>query len=176
MLTIDIVLSIIILGAGIIGLFKGFIKTIGMLIGGILSVMLSIKFYGIAAAILPESVGSTDFRNFLGIVITFIVLSIAFGLIVEILSKIFKLPVINIVNRVFGFAFGALEAMLILGAILSFATKYTITYDLIKDLINNSFTVPILIKFVNIVIPLLPDALKGTQQVVPDTTNVINSI
>lgn len=176
MLTIDIVLLIIILGAGIIGLFKGFIKTIGMLIGGILAVILSIKSYGIAAAILPESISNTDFRNFLGIVITFIVLSIAFGLIVELLSKIFKLPVINIVNRVFGFVFGALEAMLILGAIFSFATKYTITYDLIKDLVNNSFTVPILIKFVNIVIPLLPEALKGTQQVVPDTTNIINSI
>lgn len=173
MLTIDIVLLILVLGAGIIGLFKGFIKSVGMLIGGILSIVLSIKFHSIAASILPASITNTDFRNFLGIIITFIVLSIAFGLVVELLSKIFKLPVINIVNRILGFAFGVLEAIMILGVIFMLATKYTITYNLIKDLISNSFMVPLLIKCVNIITPLLPDAIKGTQEIIPSTTTPV---
>ena len=180
MLTIDIVLLVIVLGAGIIGLFKGFVKSVGMLVGGILSIVLSTRFYTVAASWLPESFATENMRKFLGFIICFIILNLIFGLAVELLSKIFQLPVINMVNRVLGFGFGVIEAVLVLGTIFMFLTKYPITYNLIKNLIENSFMVPFLISAVNVITPLLPEALREMPtlpaEVIPATPNLPISI
>ncbi len=170
MLTIDIILLGIILVSGIIGLFKGFIKSIGMIIGLIVSIVLSGKLYGIIAAILPSSITNQAARNLIGVIVMFLILAIISGIIVELLSKLFKLPVINMVNRILGFAFGTIEAILVLGVIFMFITQYAIIYNPIKDFVSNSFMIPFLVRCVNMVTPLLPDFLKGTQETVPTTT------
>lgn len=159
MLTIDVILLLIIIASGVVGLFKGFIKSVGLLIGGILSIVLSMSFYTIFAGLLDPYIKNTNISNVVGFLLSFILLNIVFGIVVELLAKIFKLPIINIVNRVLGFAFGVLEAVLILGSIFMFLTKYPITYNLIKNLVENSFMVPVLISCINIIMPLLPSAL-----------------
>lgn len=170
MLTIDIILLAIILLFGIIGLFRGFIKSIGRIVGLILSFVFATKLYGIISSILPSSITNQATRNLIGIIVMFLILAIISGLIVELLSKLFKLPVIDIVNRVLGFAFGAIEAILVLGFIFMFITQYAIIYNPIKDFVANSFMIPFLVRCVNIVTPLLPDFLKGVEETAPTTT------
>lgn len=165
--TFDIILIITILGFSAYGLYSGLIKSIGFLIAGIAAVVLSMKFYLVIAELIrPIFFDNENISIFIGFLICFFVFNFAFGFVVNSISKIFTLPILDVFNRMFGFLFGMFEGMLIIGAFLFFMTKYPFTQQFIDNVLVNSKVAYALVNFSNILSPIIPNTLDQVQSVI----------
>ena len=168
MIIFDIVLLIILAGFVFYGLFFGLIRTLGSLIGVVLGAWLASRFY------IPVFEWAQDLffgYDNLGKVLTFIILFTVInrlvGLIFAILDKTFNIisiiPFLKTINRIAGAVLGFIEGGLVLGLILYVAAKYSFLESWFGGMLTNSDIAPFLLKFVNILLPILPEMLKKLQ-------------
>ena len=167
----DIILLIILAGFVFYGLFFGLIRTVGALAGVVVGAWLASRWY------LPVFDWAQDLffgHNNLGKVLTFIVLFTVInrivGLVFALLDRTFHLiaiiPFLKTINRlggaVFGFALGGLS----LGLILYVASRYAIIETFFGQWLVDSRVAPFLVKFVDVLKPLLPEMLKKLQSLI----------
>jgi membrane protein required for colicin V production len=161
----DVILVVILAGFTFYGLFFGLIRTIGSIVGVVVGTYVAGHYYLNAFALVKDLFFSHD--N-LGKVITFvIVFSITnrlVGFLFSLLDKTFGIlsiiPFLKTINRLAGAALGFVEGGLILGLILFVASRYAFIGSWFGDWMVGSQVAPFLIHFNNVLMPLLPDALK----------------
>jgi uncharacterized membrane protein required for colicin V production len=166
----DIILLIIIAGFGLAGFFFGLIQTITSLLGSIVAIFVSFRFY---APVSEWILSKTSWDENLARVITFIVVFILINRLVVfifwILSKAFSLvtnlPFIHSANQTLGFFFGIFEATVILGVVFYFIVRFPIS-DKFMDALAVSRVAPVTEKVASIFVPLIPEAIQRIKSVV----------
>ncbi len=167
----DFALILIIGGFGLFGLWFGFVHTIGSLVGTVAGVYLAGNYYEPVANWLISTTGwGANFSKVLMFIIVFFVINRLVGLVFWILDKFLSffthLPFINGIDRILGMVFGLLEGALGLGIIFYFIGKFPVGIQFM-GWITESKIVPSLVKLASVLWPLLPDAIKTIQSVIP---------
>jgi membrane protein required for colicin V production len=171
MIIFDVILLLFLAGFVFYGLFFGLIRTLGSIVGVLVGAFLASRYY----LTVFEWVGDLAFGyDNIGKVVVFIILFTVInrlvGLVFAILDRTFNIisiiPFLKTINRLAGALLGFLEGALILGLIIYVASKYSFLPSLFGGWIVDSEMVPFLLKFVNLLLPLLPEALKMIQGII----------
>ena len=162
---LDFILIGLILLFGVWGLRKGFLETLGALVGIIVAAVIAGRFY----LFVGDFFGSTDFANIIAFVIIFAITIKLVGLFFWLLGKVFKiisiLPFVQSFDRFLGAILGLVAGILILTVLTYFLSKYNFNSWLIWQM-KDSILVAVLLKISYIFMPLLPDALKKIKSLI----------
>lgn len=145
----DIIVLALILMLGLKGLMRGFLNEIFSLLGIGFGVYLASRSSMYVGELISSNIIPIEGENTLllvGFLLTLIVVWILFYIFGIIISKIFKISGLGIVDKLFGFIFGAGKVFIIFAIIitalsridiinnkLKLATKISILYPLLKD-------------------------------------------
>ncbi|MFA6424517.1 MAG: CvpA family protein [Candidatus Magasanikbacteria bacterium] len=167
----DFALIIIIASFGLFGLWFGLVHTIGSLVGTVAGVYLAGVYYEPVANWLINTTGwGANFSKVLMFIIVFFVINrlvgLVFWLVDKFLSIFTHLPFIHSIDRLLGMIFGLLEGALMLGIIFYFIGKFPVGVTFM-GWVTSSKIIPAVVKMASILWPLLPDALKSIQGVIP---------
>lgn len=167
----DVVLIIVLFGFIFYGLFFGFIRTLGGLIGVFVGAFLASRFY--------LSVSDWADQWFFGyynlgkIAVFFILFSLiskltsfAFYFIDRIFNIISIIPFLKTFNRLLGAILGFLTGSLCLGLFVYVASRYSLVGNWLGDNLVNSQVAPFFLKFGDFLVPLLPEILKKLQSII----------
>lgn len=167
----DIILAVILLGFIISGLFKGLIRSLGHIVGLIVGAYVASHFYLI---LFSWWQGVFNGHDAVGKVISFIILfvvvtrlmDLAFFLIEKFFNFIAFIPGSRYINNLLGAALGFLEGSLFLGLIIFVISRYAILGNFFGNNLKTSIIAPFLLKIVNIILPILPEALKALKSLI----------
>lgn len=171
MIILDVILLIFLAGFVFYGLFFGLIRTAGSLLGVIVGALLASRWY----LLVFEWAQDLFFGwNNSGKVLTFIILftiinrlvCFIFAMIDRTFHLISIIPFLKTINRLAGAVLGFILGGLSLGLILYVASRYTIIDSLFGKWMVDSRVAPFLIKFVDVLKPLLPEMLKKLQSLI----------
>lgn len=162
----DLILLLFLFGFVWFGFWNGLIRTLGGIVGLILSVFIAGQWYEVVALkLLPFLGDNLSLSRLLSFILVFVIIQFIIISLLKVINKIFSLPILNIFNRLGGALFGLIEGGLILGLGLYFSTKLTLIPSW-GELLNSSNVAPILISFGKILQPLLPKILKQIQSLI----------
>lgn len=167
----DISLIIILSGFLLGGLFKGVIRMVGNLIGLIIGAYVASRFYLQFYDWADQWVNVSDS---LGKVLAFIILFMLVAKLVDLffvlVEKAFRvvafIPGTRFINNILGAALGLFEGALFIGLILFVISRYSLIDNFFGNQISQSIVTPWLLKVVDLILPLLPDALKALKSVI----------
>jgi len=167
----DIALIIIVAAFALNGFSKGLIRLLGNIVGLIFGIFIASRFY-LQFYIWAETwfAGRENLGKVLSFIIVFIAVTLAVDFVFIIIEKIFKLisiiPFTKLLNRLLGAALGFIEGSLFIGIILFVISRYAWIGTLFGDKLVSSQVAPFFLKMVNLVMPILPEALKALQSLV----------
>lgn len=166
----DLILLIIIAGFVWFGMWGGFIKTLGGLVGMLAGIIVSGLYYDEFAELFIDLGMQEMLANVLAFVITYLVISQLVKLVFALVQKIFDVvsfvPFLKSINRLGGAILGLIEGILFVGALLLILGRYpNITDDFVNTLKESKVTNP-LEKISSIYKPLVPDSLKDIPSVI----------
>ena len=72
----------------------------------------------------------------------------------------------GVINNLAGALLGFLEGSLFLGLIIFVASRYAIIGNFFGDQLSTSIISPLLLKIVNLILPILPEALKALKSII----------
>jgi len=167
----DISLLVILAGFVINGLFKGLIRLFGHVVGLIIGAYIASHFYLFCYEWWKSIFNGHDA---VGKVVTFIVLFVlvtrlmdfVFRLIEKLFNFIAIIPGSKYINNIAGAVLGFLEGSLFLGLIIFVISRYSLIGNFFGPQLTSSLIAPFLLKIVNIILPILPDALKALQSII----------
>lgn len=160
----DLFIVILLAGFGLFGLWFGFVHTLGSLLGTVVAIYLSSRFYDNLADWLINITGWGDnFSKVLMFILSFLIISrlvgIVFWLVEKFLGIFTKLPFIRGLNHLLGGILGLVEGIIVLGVSLYFIARFPLN-GWLMDLIADSHITPYIISPIKILLPLVPDALQ----------------
>lgn len=167
----DIILIIFWLAFIINGFAKGLIKLLGNIVGLIIAAYVASHFY-LQFFTWGQGLfrGHDNLGKVLSFIILFIVIRLLTNLLFTIIEKVFKLisiiPFTQLINRLLGAALGFVEGSLFLGLIIFVISRYVLISSLFGSELSGSKIAPILLKIVNIILPILPSTLKALQSLI----------
>lgn len=171
MVIFDVVLLIILAGFVFYGLFFGLIRTLGSLVGIVAGAWLASRYY-LAVFDWAENLffGYGNLGKVVCFILLFVIINRLIGFGFSLLNKAFNIiaiiPFLKTINRLAGAILGFIEGGLVLGLILYVAAKYSFIGSLFGDWLSGSQVAPFLLKFVNVLLPLLPEVLKKLQSLI----------
>ncbi|MDI3496105.1 MAG: rane protein required for colicin production [Patescibacteria group bacterium] len=168
---LDLILVAFLAFAFFYGFKKGLIRSLGRIVGLIIGIYISSHYY------LNFYLWGQDLLNInenVEKIIAFIILFIAViqisNLIFYLIEKTFKLiafiPGSKYINNILGGILGLAENALFLGTIFYVSARYLALSERFSDIANDSIVLPWLNKTVEIILPLLPQALKTIQTII----------
>jgi len=168
---LDLILIAFLAFAFFFGFKKGLIRSLGRIIGLIIGIYISSRYY------LDVYKWGQDLLNInenVEKIIAFIILFIAIiqisNLLFYLIEKTFKLiafiPGSKYINNILGGVLGLAESALFLGTIFYISYRYLAFSERFSSIIEDSIVLPWLNKAVEIVLPLLPQALKTIQMLI----------
>lgn len=167
----DIALFLFIAGFVVQGLRKGLIRMLGNLVGLIIGASIASRFY----LTFFEWSGTVFGKNEnLGKVLAFIIVFVVVAKITDWvfiwIEKLFNLvsfiPFTKFINNLLGGILGLLEGSLFLGLIVFVASRYAIVGSLFGNNLVSSKIAPHLLDVVNLIVPILPEALRALQAII----------
>ncbi|QQG52805.1 MAG: CvpA family protein [Candidatus Falkowbacteria bacterium] len=171
MIIFDIVLAVILAIFVFSGLRKGLIRSVGSIIALIIGAYVASNFYltffewGRSLVANHEAGGKIA-----AFIILFIAASSLTNLIFFLIEKVFNLlaiiPGSRYLNNILGALLGLLEGSLFLGLMVFVASRYALIGNLLGDNLAKSVIAPWLLKVVNIILPVLPEALKALKSII----------
>jgi len=158
----DIFLLLIIAGFAFYGLFHGLIKTIGAIVALIVGVWVANLFYLPVYTLAAKLFfGSESLGHFLTFFILFVItnrlVNFLFVLINSSYNSLFFIPFLKTLNRLLGAIFGLVLGGLLVGLILYGLGQMGFWAGLLKPYLKNSQIAPFLLKYMAIIVPLLPN-------------------
>lgn len=167
----DIALLVVLAGFVFNGLAKGMIRLLGQIVGLIIGAYVSsrfyLTFYEWGESMVDWGEGTEKFLSF---VILFILTTSLIGFVFIMIEKVFNLisiiPFTKLINRLLGGALGLVEGALTLGLLLYVASRYAWIGGVFGSHLADSQVSPWLIKVANIIVPVLPDALRALQSII----------
>lgn len=177
MSTFDIVLIILVGLFMVNGLFKGLIKLLGhiagLIVGAYVSSHFYLNFYAFALKwswLANWASGHENFAKVLAFIILFALVTRLTALVFLIIEKIFNfiaiIPGSRYINNLLGAALGLLEGSLSVGLIIYVISRYTLISNFFGAQLADSVVAPLLLKVVNIILPILPEALKALKAII----------
>lgn len=181
----DLIIISITLILGLKGLFRGFIKEIFGIIGIIGAIFVASRISkdvgdAIAPILAIESEATIKLIGFIIAVIGFWLIVYVLGVIV---SKIFSASGLGVVDRIFGFIFGASKVFLIFSVIAYSLSQVQSFKKLIDEKFATSFVMPHLISVGSYIIKLDTSTITNavdkvidttkTSEIIEDTTNSV---
>ncbi len=168
---IDVVIILFLAGFIFYGLFFGFIKMIGYLAGLIVGAWAASHFYLTAYEWLKWMFfGHENLGKVIAFILVLTLVSRLVGFAFYIVEKIFNIisiiPFLKSINKIVGAIFGFLEGTFTFGLILYVASRYTVANTFMAQQLEHSQISPLLLKIVNILTPLFPEALKMLKSIV----------
>jgi membrane protein required for colicin V production len=162
----DLILFLILFGFIWFGLWHGLIRTISGILSFVLSLVLAGRWYEfLAIKILPFLKDNFLLARILAFLIIFALAQAIFFFIFRALNKIFDFSILKIFNRLAGALFGFFEGALIIGLVLYFSSKLPLGSSW-SQLLEDSFLAGILMSLSNILLPLIPRAIKEAQSLI----------
>jgi len=165
MIILDYILLGIILLWALLGFKKGFLESLGSLVGIIIAVLLASRFYPNVSSWL----GGNNFTNIIAFVVLFGLSTKIMSLIFWILGKIFKLvtilPFISTFDRFLGFILGLAGGIFTLSIVLYFLSKYPLN-DWLTEQMGVSLVAKVLLSIGLIFVPLFPEAIKKLKSII----------
>jgi len=163
--TLDYILLGVILLSALWGFRKGFLETLGGILGIIVATVIAGKFY----LLLGSFLGGNNLSNFISFLVIFFIILKIVGLSFWILGKIFQLisivPFLQSFDRLLGAVLGLLEGILVLTVVMYFLSKYPLNQWLLTQMQSSIITV-LLLKASYIFMPLLPEAMKRIKSLI----------
>lgn len=168
---IDVILILFLAGFVFYGLFFGLIKMVGYVAGMVIGAWAASHFY----LIFYEWFKWLFFgHDNVGKVISFIIVltivsrlvGIAFYLIEKIFNIIAIIPFLKGINKIAGAIFGFIEGTFTFGLIIYVASRYTLINSFLGEQLSVSKIAPFLMRLVNILTPLFPEALRALKSIV----------
>jgi len=165
MITLDFILLGIIIIWAILGFRRGFLSTLGSLVGIILAILIASRFYPIVG----DWFGGTNVSNIVAFVMLFGIITKLISIVFWILGKVFEvitvLPFISSFDKILGLVLGFAQGIFMLSAILYFFSKYPLN-DWLTNQMGHSIVSATLLKMAVILIPLFPEAIKKLKSVI----------
>ena len=159
MATLDIVIIAIVIAAAIWGLFKGFISQAVSIVALILGIWCASRFTGFFSSKINDWFNLDIAQNTLHIIlfaVIFILVVILANLIGKGIENLVKLSLLGWINRLLGFLFGALKAIVILGIVVYAINYLNNSFNLIpKEIFSNSKGYGFLLNFTQDFFPFL---------------------
>ena len=171
MSTLDIVLLVLLLIFTWRGLSKGIIRLLGSLVAIIAGSFLASRYYLIFFEWAQdfwhgkEGLGKTLAFVILFIAITWVI-NAAFSLAARLWGSLSFIPFTKLIDKVLGAAIGLLQGAFFMGLIIYVSSKYVIIGSLWGNTLVDSQVAPWLLKVTQIILPVLPDALRALQSVI----------
>ena len=166
----DIVLILIVAAFVFHGLSKGLIRLLGNLVGLIFGAFIASHFYltffewGKHLLSSHENIG-----KIIAFVVVFVVAAKITDWVFIWIEKLFNLvsfiPFTKFINHLLGAILGLLEGGLFLGLIIFVASRYALVGSLFGNQLITSKVAPYLLKTADMIMPVLPDALKALQSI-----------
>lgn len=167
MAIIDIILLVLFFGFVGAGFYFGIIHTLGAVIGAFVGVIAAGNLYTQVAPFFQFFMLKEPVAKVLAFIIIFIITSRLIGYVVHMLDQGFKIirfiPFASSANHLAGAAMGFVEGALVLGTILFVMSHFQISPGLDAAIANSRFA-DLLMTIAKVVTPLVPAALKYTNQ------------
>ena len=165
-----IVILVLLAGFAIHGLVKGFIRLLGRLVGLIVGAFVASRFYLIFFEWSKHLVnGHDNIGKVVSFIVIFVLAAKATDLLFVALEKLFDLvsfiPFTQLINRLLGGVLGLVEGGLFLGLIIFVSARYAVIGSLFGNQLVLSKVAPYLLQTVNVILPILPTALKTLQSI-----------
>lgn len=161
----DLIVSVIILFLGLKGIINGFFKEVFGLVGIVGGIFVASRFGNEVGQTLSDIVFKFENNsaiNFTGFIVTLL----AFWLIMIFAGMIFKklssVSGLSVVDRFFGFIFGASKFFLIASVIAYALTNVNALSDMIKSKTEGSVVFPVLVEVGGMIMKLDTEKLNGT--------------
>jgi membrane protein required for colicin V production len=171
MIILDVVLLLTVAGFVFYGIFFGFIRTVGSLLGLVIGLWLAALFYNQAYAIIRSmAFGYDTLGKSLTFFILFTLINRVVVLIFALLDRTFDffsiIPFLKTINRLAGAVFGLIEGGLLLGFLLYIVQSFAFLAMWIEKIGHGSKIIPYLMKFVEILRPIFPTLLDQLKQLI----------
>jgi len=169
MTTTDIILLILLFGFVWAGLWYGLIQTLGGIVGVFAGAVIAGRTYATVGGWLGAAGERGALAEWLAFTAIFVavnrVVAIATGTVGKILNVAKVVPGVAAANRLGGALVGLVEGVLVLGLLISLAERLAFSPGLTAQLAD-SRVADLLGSIGSILLPLLPDALKGVQNII----------
>ncbi len=167
----DTILLILLFGFIFYGLFFGLIRMVGVFVGIFVGAFVVSHYYLVVAEWLnPFFFGYDNLGKVVVFILLFGIINKIIVLLFMLLDKIFNIlsiiPFLKTINRLAGAVLGFFVGSLTLGLILYVISKYAILTTWFGQWMADSQMVPFLMGYTDILLPLLPEALKALQSVI----------
>jgi len=161
---LDIIILVVVGGFALFGFWFGFIHTLGSLLGTILGVYLSSRYYEPVANWIVDVTGwGGNWPKVTTFIVAFIVINRLVGLLFFFIDKVLhivtRLPFVKSINRLLGLCLGFFEGVISIGVIFYFIERFPVS-DQLGAMISTSQFAPIAIEIGAVLWPLLPAAFK----------------
>jgi membrane protein required for colicin V production len=140
------------------GLAQGFSRVAVGLVAAIAGLLIASWCYDLPASLLLPYVSSKAVANVLGFVLIFVLIQILGGLAALLLSKVFKWTGLGWLDRLLGFAFGAVKAVVVGIVLVLILTAFPIKP--VPDSVARSQVAPYLIDAAHALTYLAPRELR----------------
>jgi membrane protein required for colicin V production len=163
----DIILVAILGGFTLFGLWFGFFASVGSLVGTVLGVYLSSRWYVAPANwLMSVTHWNANFVNVLMFIVLFLIVNRLIGFIFWILDRFFsiitRLPFISGINRLLGGLFGLLEGIVALGITFYFISRFPLSAGFMTQ-VNASHVAAFCVSVASLLWPLVPVAIQSLQ-------------
>lgn len=159
---IDIAAGVLLLAIVVADMRAGLIRALGNLIGALLAIALAGRLYDDVGGWIP-GVPSGPVGNVVGFVVVYLFVSVAVGIVVWTVDKIFSIfkiiPGLGFINTLGGAVVGLVKGSLVIGTILFFLGKVPFSVEL-SNALDNSSTVHFFLLLAKPAVLLLPESLK----------------
>lgn len=148
----------------LMGLWFGFVHTLGSLTGTLLGAYLAGRYYEPLATWFVQITGwSINGARVIMFVVAFVVINRLVGFVFWIIDKVFSLlthlPFIRSIDRLLGGLLGFFEGVVTLGMVFYFMERFPVSQTLMES-VAHSVIAPKTVFVASILIPMLPEALK----------------
>ncbi len=167
----DTILLIILSGFVFYGLFFGLIRTVGTLLGAVIGAVLASRFYlPVYEWVEPLFFGHPNLGRVVVFIVLFSLINKLVGFAFYLLDKTFSIlsiiPFLKTINCLGGAILGFVTGGFILGMIIFVSSKYSFIEHWFGKWLVDSEMAPFLLKFVDIIMPLLPTVLKALKSLI----------
>ncbi len=167
----DISLLVILIGFIFNGLFKGLIRLLGRVVGLIVGAYIASHFYLLLFDLWKNIFNGHDaVGKVVSFIVLFVVVTRLMDLVFNLIEKFFNLiaviPGSKYLNNIAGAILGFIEGSLFLGLIIFVISRYALIGNFFGNQLKDSLIAPALLKIVNIILPVLPEALKALKSII----------
>lgn len=166
----DVVLLILLGGFAMFGFWFGLIHTLGSLFGTVLGAYFASRWYDEMVAWVNGITGwEGNWVDVTMFIIAFVIINRLVGFLFWLAERFFdpltKLPFISSLNRFLGVFLGIFEGLITLGLIFFFIDKFPVG-EQFMGWVEASTIVPHTVETAEILLPLIPDAIKELESAI----------